>query len=252
MNPAAIAAEAKKAGLPASIELPTIDIAGKPINTGCSRTCFASYMRIHALEASGGLTYAQMPRFATADGKGTNDAAKALKSSSGQPLDNPLRAVWISETALSTALNTSYMAEQVALFGIVVGIALALERDRLPRPDARRRAPGTCRRRPQRRSRHRARRVGHRLSRAPSVRRRRRPQAAFAVSTQAAGAGAFLVQQALRERVADELGPGLQAELLHDVGAMGLGRANRDVEHAGDLLIGVAEGQEAQDVALSV
>ena len=35
-------------------------------------------------------------------------------------------AVWISETALSTALNTSYMAEQVALFGIVVGIALLL------------------------------------------------------------------------------------------------------------------------------
>ena len=83
-------------------------------------------MRIHALEASGGLTYAQMPRFATADGKGTNDATKALTSSSGQPLDNPLRAVWISETALSTALNTSYMAEQLALFGIVVGVALLL------------------------------------------------------------------------------------------------------------------------------
>ena len=126
MNPAAIAAEAKEAGLPASIELPTTDIAGKAINTGSRARAFASYMRIHALEASGGLTYAQMPRFATADSKGTNDAAKALKSSSGQPLDNPLRAVWISETALSTALNTSYMAEQVALFGIVVGIALLL------------------------------------------------------------------------------------------------------------------------------
>jgi hypothetical protein len=126
MNASAIAAEAKKAGLPASIELPTTDIAGKAINTGSRARAFASYMRIHALEASGGLTYAQMPRFATTDGKGTNDAAKALTSPSGQPLDNPLRAVWISETALSTALNTSYMAEQVALFGIVVGIALLL------------------------------------------------------------------------------------------------------------------------------
>ena len=34
--------------------------------------------------------------------------------------------VWIQETALSTALNTSYMASQISLFGIVVGIALLL------------------------------------------------------------------------------------------------------------------------------
>ena len=32
----------------------------------------------------------------------------------------------MTATALSTALNTSYMAEQLALFGIVVGIALLL------------------------------------------------------------------------------------------------------------------------------
>ena len=32
----------------------------------------------------------------------------------------------MTETALSTALNVSYMAEQIALFSIVVGIALIL------------------------------------------------------------------------------------------------------------------------------
>jgi hypothetical protein len=126
MNAAGIAAEAKKAGLPASITLPTVDIAGQAIDTGSRARAFASYMRIHALEATGGLTYSQMPRFATADGKGTNDASKAQNGPTGQPLDNPLRTLWISETALSTALNTSYMAEQVALFGIVVGVALLL------------------------------------------------------------------------------------------------------------------------------
>jgi hypothetical protein len=125
MNATAIAAEAKKAGL-TGITLPTADIAGKPINTGQRARDFASYMRIHALEASGGLTYAQMPRFASADGKGTNDATKASKSPSGQPLDNPIRNVWVTETALSTALNASFLAENVALFGIVVGIALLL------------------------------------------------------------------------------------------------------------------------------
>jgi hypothetical protein len=126
MTPAAIKAEARKAGLPASIKLPTVDVAGKAINTGDRARAFASYMRIHALEASGGLTYAQMPRYATADGKGTNDPAKAQKGPSGQPLDNATRNVWVTETALSTALNTSYMAEQLSLFGIVVGLALLL------------------------------------------------------------------------------------------------------------------------------
>jgi hypothetical protein len=126
MNATAIAAEAKKAGLPASIKLPTADIAGKPIDTGQRARDFASYMRIHALEATGGVPYAQLPRFATADGKGTSDATKALKSASGQPLDNPIRNLWITETALSTALNASFLAENVALFGIVVGFALLL------------------------------------------------------------------------------------------------------------------------------
>jgi hypothetical protein len=37
-----------------------------------------------------------------------------------------IRNVWVTETALSTALNTSYFAQSVALFAIVVGIALLL------------------------------------------------------------------------------------------------------------------------------
>jgi hypothetical protein len=126
MNRVDIAAEAKKAGLPASIKLPTTDIAGKPIDSGARAHAFASYMRIHALEATGGLPYSQLPRFATADGKGTSDPTKALTGPNGQPVDNPVRQVWITETALSTALNASYLAENVALFGIVVGIALLL------------------------------------------------------------------------------------------------------------------------------
>jgi hypothetical protein len=125
MTPAGIQAEAAKAGLK-NVSLPSCSVAGVTIASGTDARCFASYMRIHGLEASGGLTYSQMPRYATANGKGTNDAKTAVKSAGGQPLDNPARAVWISETAFSTALNVSYMAEQLALFGIVVGIALLL------------------------------------------------------------------------------------------------------------------------------
>ena len=67
-----------------------------------------------------------MPRYATRDGKGTNVDTQALKGKNGQPVDNPARDVWINETALATALNTSYMADQISLFGVVVGIALLL------------------------------------------------------------------------------------------------------------------------------
>src|SRR5262245_10328308 len=125
MTPAAIAAEAEKAGLPVSIALPTEDIAGKAITNGSLAREFAKYMRIHTLEATGGLTYAQMPRFASPDGKGTNDPAEAT-TVKGKPVSNPAREVWATETALTTALNSSYMAAQLSLFGIVVGVALTL------------------------------------------------------------------------------------------------------------------------------
>ena len=126
MTPALIKEEAKKAGLDvASLSFPTVSVAGKQITNGERARAFAGYMRIHALEASGGLTYSQMPRFATADGKGTNDPTKALLAN-GRPVDNAARNVWVTETALTTALNSSYMASQISLFGIVVGVALLL------------------------------------------------------------------------------------------------------------------------------
>jgi hypothetical protein len=125
MTPAAIKDEAKAAGLPASIKLPTCTVAGLEVNSGSRARCFADYMRIHAYEATGGVPYAKMPRYATPDGKGTNDATKALQQN-GRPVDNAARNIWINETALSTALNVSYMAEQLGNFGIVVGVALLL------------------------------------------------------------------------------------------------------------------------------
>jgi hypothetical protein len=126
MTPSATTASVKEAGLnPADIPIPSCSVAGKPINTGTDARCFAQYMNVHTLEATGGQVYAEMPRYATADGKGTNDASQALQQN-GKPVDNPKRAIWVQETALTTALNASYMGEQTALFGIVVGIALLL------------------------------------------------------------------------------------------------------------------------------
>jgi F0F1-type ATP synthase membrane subunit c/vacuolar-type H+-ATPase subunit K len=135
MTPALIKAGAKDAGLPSTLALPTVSVAGKAINTGARARAFASYMRIHTLEATGGLTYSQLGRYTAkpgtpvklTDGHGaTNDPQYALPNAQGQPTDNGLRNLWVTETALTTALNTSYMAEQLSLFGLVVGIALLL------------------------------------------------------------------------------------------------------------------------------
>jgi hypothetical protein len=126
MTPAAIKGEATKAGLK-NVSLPSCNVANKAVNTGARAHCFASYMRIHALEATGGQVYAQLGQYLTKSGKATSDVKLAAKDpKTGQPVSNPIRNVWITETALSTALNQAFFAEQVSYFGIVTGIALLL------------------------------------------------------------------------------------------------------------------------------
>ncbi len=126
MTPTGIAAAAKESKL-TGITLPTCSVANQPVNDGASAKCFASYMRIHALEATGGRTYSQMGQYLTAQGKETSDKTQAgTDPKTGQPIPNGARNVWVTETALGTALNTSYFASSVGLFAIVVGIALLL------------------------------------------------------------------------------------------------------------------------------
>jgi len=100
---------------------------GEPITTGAEARQFAKVMEHHALEATQGQRYAEMGRFLDVNGKPTSDEEKAAKDpKTGQPVENGLRNLWVTETALSTALNMSFMAEQLSLFGIVVGVALLL------------------------------------------------------------------------------------------------------------------------------
>jgi hypothetical protein len=103
-------------------------IPGQLVDTGAEARAQANIMREHQLKSSGGLTYSEMGRYRTPDDnpKGTNDANLAAKDANGKPMSNPVRDSWVTETALSTALNTSYFAEQVGLFAIVMGVALLL------------------------------------------------------------------------------------------------------------------------------
>lgn len=104
--------------------------AGEQVTTGDQARAFANVIRTHALEGTGGLTYAEMGRFASADDPddpaGTSDEEAALTDEEGNPVPNSARNTWVTATALTTALNVSYMAERLAVFGMVVGIALLL------------------------------------------------------------------------------------------------------------------------------
>ena len=104
--------------------------AGQPVDTGRKALAMAEIMREHTLSNTGGLTYAQMGRFQSAanpdDPKGTNDEAAAAKDESGQPIANGARNIWVTETALATALDMGFMSEMLAIFSVVVGIALLL------------------------------------------------------------------------------------------------------------------------------
>lgn len=137
MTPELITAEVKEAGLTSRItNLPSCSVAGEAIDSGTRARCFAQYMRVHSLLATGGFTYSQMGRYEAlpntpkgelAPGGGTeSEKYAAIDPETKQPADNGAREVWVTATALSTALNASYMADQLSLFGIVVGIALLL------------------------------------------------------------------------------------------------------------------------------
>ena len=106
---------------------PDSSIPGQKVDTGSEARAFASTMRKHTLEATGGQTYAEMGRFLDAKGNATSDESKAAKDpKTGQPVENGLRNMWVTETALTTALNMAFMGERLALFGMVMGIALLL------------------------------------------------------------------------------------------------------------------------------
>ncbi len=137
MTPAGITAAATTAKLDLNaIDIPTCSVANDAVNTGAKARCFAQYMQIHALEATGGFVYAQMGQYQakpgtpksdlTPDGATSNAAYAVLDPKTQQPVANGARNVWVTETALTTALNSSYMAAQLGLFAIVVGVALLL------------------------------------------------------------------------------------------------------------------------------
>jgi hypothetical protein len=106
------------------------DWAGEPVDSGRKALAMAEIMREHTLSSTGGLTYAEMGRYQSADDpsdpRGTNDAEAAAQDENGEPISNGARNIWVTETALATALDMGFMSEMLSIFSVVVGFALLL------------------------------------------------------------------------------------------------------------------------------
>lgn len=96
------------------------------VDDAATADAMANIIGVHAAEATGGQTYAEMGRFLTPDGGQTSDEALALKDEAGNPVANPLRNVAFQASALQTSLHTSHMAFNVADLVIGIGLLIAV------------------------------------------------------------------------------------------------------------------------------
>ena len=101
-------------------------IPGQRVDSIATAQSMANIIEKHALESTGGLTYAEMGRFATPDGDpaGTSDETKALVGEDGRPVPNALRNTAFQSATLQTSLYTSIMAFNVA--DLVLGLGLMI------------------------------------------------------------------------------------------------------------------------------
>jgi hypothetical protein len=127
MTPELTQKAVQEAGIADVVDIPDCSVADEEIDTGAEAECFARYMRIHALESTGGKVYAEMPRAVFKDtGKPVPEEDASAALADGTAIDNPERQIWVTETSLATALDTSFFAQGVATFAGIVGIALIL------------------------------------------------------------------------------------------------------------------------------
>ena len=104
------------------------EIPNTPVTDHETAHAMADVIQKHALEATGGLSYAEMGRYMSADNPddpaGTSDEAEALLDESGRPVPNPMRTVALQAVTLRSALLGSALAFHLAELGLGVGVFL--------------------------------------------------------------------------------------------------------------------------------
>ena len=86
-----------------------------PVRSASQVRALAEMIRTITLSAADGRTYAETDEFLAPDGSTTSDRGEALVDErTGQPVRNPSYELWISSTALQSALLQAYMGYRIA------------------------------------------------------------------------------------------------------------------------------------------
>ena len=103
-------------------------IPNAPVNDMATALSMADIIQHHAAGSSDGLTYAEMGRFAVADGDpaGTSNRDEALLDEAGNPVPNQARNTQLTAASLVTSLSLSAMAIGVSYGVIALGIGFAV------------------------------------------------------------------------------------------------------------------------------
>lgn len=105
------------------------EIPNTPVTDHQTAHAMADVIQKHALEATGGLSYAELGRYVSAanpdDPAGTSDETEALlDETTGNPVSNPIRSVALQAVTLRSALLSSALAFHLAELGMGVGLFL--------------------------------------------------------------------------------------------------------------------------------
>lgn len=99
-----------------------VGVADAPVTTARAARALAEMIRANTLEATGGLTYAEVEPYLDPEGNPTSDAARALTDErTKEPVESPHHDLWIQSTTLQTALMQAYVAFRLAELTVALG-----------------------------------------------------------------------------------------------------------------------------------
>lgn len=103
-------------------------IPNTPVNSIATALSMADIIQHHANARTDGLSYAEMGRFAVADGSpaGTSNSDEALLDDAGNPVSNSARDTQLTASGLVTSLSLSAMAIGASYGAMALGIAFTL------------------------------------------------------------------------------------------------------------------------------
>jgi len=103
-------------------------IPNTPVTNIATALSMANIIQQHAANYGGGLSYAEMGRFAVPDGDpaGTSNPDEAALDDAGNPLPNQARETQLTAAGLVTSLSLSAMAIGASYGAIALGIGFAV------------------------------------------------------------------------------------------------------------------------------